>query len=163
MENANSKIWIGRKSIKRLEGKLSLKEISKKAQRIDIRKLTLSVAQSNAELISDNVRDQLEKGIAGDESEVGRYTSTPYAIRKSATSKAPFGVVNLFVEGDLYKGITTRIFPTQVLTNSLVEHSKYQVRRYGKRIYENTSKNKEKVRDKNSRDAVSTYSRLLGV
>lgn len=142
---------------------MSLRKLGLNAQKIDIRKLVLLVAKSNAGLISDNVREQLTKGVAGDGAAVGVYSSLSYANLKAKTSKAPFGIVNLFKEGDLYKEIVSKIFPTQVLTNSLVEHSKYQVRRYGKRIYENTSENKGNVRDKNSRDTVKIYSKALGV
>lgn len=142
---------------------MSLRQASKNAQRIDIRKLVLLVAQTNAELISDNVREQLTKGIAGDERAVGIYTSLPYANRKARISKAPFGVVDLRLSGNLYANIDTKFSGNQVKTDSSVDYSKYQIGRYGDRIYENTPKNKEKVRDKNTRDTVRAYSNALGV
>ena len=42
---------------------MSLLQTAKRAQKIDVRKLALEIAKSNSGLISDNVRDQLEKGM----------------------------------------------------------------------------------------------------
>lgn len=142
---------------------MSLRKAARQAQKIDVRKLVLLVAQSNAELISDNVREQLTRGVAGDDRVVGIYKSLPYANRKARISQAPFGVVDLRLSGNLYANIDTKFSGNQVTTDSSVNYSKYQIGRYGDRIYENTPKNKEKVRDKNTRDSVRVYSKALGV
>lgn len=142
---------------------MSLREIARRAKRIDVRKLALLVAESNSELITENVREQLTKGVAGDNRAVGIYKNLPYANRKSKISQAPFGVVDLKLSGSLYANLDTIIKGNQVITDSSVEHSKYQIDRYGNRIYENTTANKEKVRDKNSIDTVQAYSKALGI
>ncbi|MEE9190266.1 MAG: hypothetical protein V3U16_05805 [Candidatus Neomarinimicrobiota bacterium] len=121
------------------------------------------VAKSNSGLIADNVREQLSKGIAGDERVVGIYASLRYANLKAGISQAPFGVVDLRLSGNLYANINTKFSGNQVTTDSNVDYSKYQIGRYGDRIYENTPENKEKVRDKNSRDSVRAYSKALGL
>lgn len=144
---------------------MGLREVAKRAQKINVRQLALKVAQANEGLITDNIIDQLDVGIAGDNKIVGNYTTDSYSkFKRREGSKAPFGVVNLKLTGNLYEGLRTRVLATQVITNVIgVDYSKYQVKRYGKRIYENTPENKGKVRDKNSRDTVSAYSTLLGV
>lgn len=139
------------------------RELAKKAKRINIQRLALVVAKSNSELIADNIRDQLSVGKAGNNAAVGIYSSLSYARLKSRTSKAPFGVVNLKLSGDLYSEIFVKITPAKVDTGSNVPYSKYQINRYGKRIYENTPENSGKVRDKNSGDIVRAYAKALGL
>ena len=141
------------------------RELAKKAKKINVRQLALKVAQANEGLITDNVIDQLDVGIAGDGKRVGEYVTDRYSrFKRSEGSNAPFGVVDLKLTGDLYKGIRTRVLPTQVITNVVgVTYSKYQVRRYGKRIYENTPKNANEVKNENSRDTVQAYSKALGL
>jgi hypothetical protein len=121
------------------------------------------VARSNSELIADNVREQLSVGKAGDNAAVGVYSSLPYAKRKARISKAPFGSVDLKLSGDLYANLKVDISPTKVLVDSTVSYSKYQVKRYGERVYENTTINAEKVKSKNSKDIVAGYSKALGI
>jgi hypothetical protein len=139
------------------------RELAQRAKRINVEQLALGVAISNSGLIADNIRDQLSVGKSGDNAAVGIYSSLPYARLKSRTSKAPFGVVNLKLSGDLYDKIFVKITPTKVETGSNVSYSKYQIDRYGKRIYENTPENSGKVKDKNSRDIARAYSKLLGL
>jgi len=133
------------------------RELAKRTKRINIRQLALLVARSNSELIADNVREQLSAGKAGDGAAVGIYSSLPYAKRKSRISSAPFGVVDLKLSGDLYANLKVDISPTNVLVDSTVSYSKYQIKRYGKRVYENTTINAEKVKSKNSKDIVAGY------
>lgn len=140
------------------------RELAKKAKRINVRQLALKVAQANAGLITDNVIDQLDVGIAGDGNRVGLYTTDFYSrLKRRGGSNAPFGVVDLKVTGALHRGIRTKVLPTEVVTTSNVSYSKFQVKRYGQRIYENTPENAGKVRDKNSRDTVQAYSKALGL
>lgn len=142
-----------------------LRELAKKAKKIDVDKLALDVAKANQGLITDNVIDQLDVGIAGDGQQVGKYTTDYYSrYKRRLGSRAPYGVVDLKVTGTLYEGIRTFVFPKQFLTNVIgVAYSKYQVWRYGKRIYENTSENLENVKNKNSKDIITKYSKQLGL
>jgi len=141
-----------------------LRELANQAKKIDINKLVLQVAQANVGLITDNVIDQLDVGIAGDARQVGRYTTDYYSrFKRRSGSNAPFGVVDLKVSGDLYKGLNTKITANLVTTDSKVSYSKYQIGRYGERIYENTQKNSEKVKNENSKDIVKSYSQALGI
>lgn len=140
-----------------------LREIAQKAKNINIKQLALVVAKSNSELIADNVRNQLSEGKAGDGAAVGIYSSLYYANKKSRTSKAPFGVVDLKLSGALYSNLIVDLQLNKVTVDSTVDYSKYQIERYGKRIYENTKANAEKVKDKNSKDIVREYSKALGV
>lgn len=140
-----------------------LRELAQKAKNINIRQLALAVARSNAGLIADNVREQLSEGKAGDNSAVGIYSSLRYANRKSKISKAPFGVVDLKLSGDLYADLFVELDLKSVTVDSKVDYSKYQIQRYGKRVYENNKENSEKVKVKNSIDTVSKYSKALGL
>ena len=140
-----------------------LKELAQKAKRINIKQLTLAVAQSNAGLIADNVREQLSEGKAGNDAAVGIYSSLAYANRKAKISKAPFGVVDLKLSGDLYDNLFVKLDLKSVTVDSTVSYSKYQITRFGKIIYENTPTNSEKVKSKNSTDTVREYSRALGL
>lgn len=141
-----------------------LRELAQKAKKININKLALQVAKANVGLITDNVIDQLNVGIAGDGAQVGKYTTDYYSrYKRRLGSSAPFGVVDLKVSGDLYKGLNTKITANIVKTDSKVSYSKYQIGRYGDRIYENTPKNAEKVKNKNSVQIVETYSKALGI
>lgn len=140
------------------------RELAQKAKAINISKLALQVAKANAGLVTDNVIDQLDVGIAGDGGQVGKYTTDYYArFKRRGGSNAPFGVVDLKVNGDLYKGLNTKITANLVTTNSKVSYSKYQIGRYGERIYENTPKNAEVVSNKNSVQIVQTCSKALGL
>jgi len=139
------------------------RELAKKAKTINIGQLVLLVAKSNSELIADNVREQLSEGKAGDNAAVGIYSSLPYANRKAKISKAPFGVVDLKLSGELYANLKVDLSLKSVNVDSTVDYSKYQIKRYGKRIYDNTPENSEKVRDKNSKDSVRVYSEALGL
>lgn len=141
------------------------RELAKRAKKINVRQLALKVAQANEGLITDNVIDQLDIGIAGDGKRVGEYKTDRYSkFKRREGSNAPFGVVDLKLTGALYEGIRTRVLPTQIITNVVgVLYSKYQVLRYGKRIYENTPKNAEGVKNKNSRDTVRDYEKALGL
>lgn len=140
-----------------------LRELAAKAKRINIEQLALSIAKSNSGLIVDNVREQLVKGIAGDNATVGIYTSYPYAKRKAKISQVPFGVVDLKLSGKLYANLKVDLTPKSVTVDSTVDYSKYQIKRYGKRVYENTKENSEKVKSKNSIDIVKNYSKALGI
>lgn len=140
------------------------RELAQKARKINVNKLALQVAQANAGLITDNVIDQLDVGIAGDGAVVGKYTTDYYSrFKRRIGSNSPYGVVDLKVTGGLYKGLRTKVTPTEVTTDSKVSHSKYQKERYGDRIYENTEQNSKKVKRKNSIDIVETYSKALGL
>lgn len=138
-------------------------ELAQKAKTINVRQLALVIAKSNSGLIADNIREQLSVGKAGDNTAVGIYSSLSYANRKSRISKAPFGTVDLRLSGNLYDELFVDLSLNKVEIGSKVDYSKFQVKRYGQRIYENTPKNAEKVRDKNSRDTVATYSKALGL
>jgi hypothetical protein len=139
------------------------RELAKNAKRINVTQLVLLVAKSNTGLIADNVREQLSQGKAGDNVVVGIYTSLPYAVKKAKISQAPFGTVDLKVSGDLYKNLKVDLTLKSVDVDSTVSYSKYQITRYGKRIYDNTPENSEKVRDKNSGDSVREYQKALGL
>jgi hypothetical protein len=139
------------------------RELAKRAKRINIEQLALSVAKSNSGLIADNIREQLSVGKAGDNAAVGVYSSLPYANRKARISKAPFGSVDLKLSGRLYDEIFVDLSLNKVETGSKVDYSKYQVKRYGQRVYENTPENSGKVRDRNSRDIARNYSKALGL
>jgi len=140
-----------------------LRELAQKAKIINIRQLALTIAKRNSELIADNIRSQLSAGKSGDNTAVGIYSSLHYANRKAKISKAPFGVVDLKLSGDLYEGITVDLSYPKVTIDSTVDYSKYQIERYGKSIYENNTANQEKVRNKNSIDIVREYSKVLGL
>jgi hypothetical protein len=141
-----------------------LRELAQKAKTINVERLAQQVAKANVGLITDNVIDQLDIGIAGDGASVGKYSTNYYSrFKRRLGSNAPFGIVDLKVTGDLYKGLRTTIKGDKVETDSKVSYSKYQINRYGKRIYENTNENKKEVRAKNSADIISGYSKALGL
>ncbi len=142
-----------------------LRELAEKAKKIDVEKLALEVAKANQGLITDNVIDQLDIGIAGDGLQVGKYSTNYYSrLKKRMGSNAPFGIVDLKFSTDLYKGLRTKVSKTEFLTTVVgVPYSKYQIDRYGKRIFENTSENLEIVKNKNSVDIVKEYSKQLGL
>lgn len=141
-----------------------LKELAAKAKKINISKLALQVAKANVGLITDNVIDQLNVGIAGDGASVGSYATDYYSrYKRRIGSLAPFGTVDLKVTGKLYKGLRTSIKGLAVSTVSKVSYSKYQIGRYGERIYENTKTNQDQVKNKNSAGIVENYSKLLGL
>ena len=92
------------------------RELAKKAKKIDVRKLALQVAKANVGLITNNVIDQLDVGIAGDKKNVGIYTTLYYSrYKRRLGSNAPFRVVDLKVTGKLYKGIFTKITDKNIL------------------------------------------------
>lgn len=142
---------------------MSLLKLAQKARKINVRDLALQIARQNAGLISNRVQQQLTVGEAGDGRIVGKYKSPYYARLKARISSAPSGVVDLKLSGSLHKGLNTDISKSKFETNSSVDYSKYQIDRYGKRIYELQKDNKEDIKFKNSFDTVKEYSRLLEI
>jgi len=140
-----------------------LKELAEKAKKIDVKELALQVAKANAGLILDNVRFQLVQGIAGDGGRTGRYKSLEYARMKAKISRAPFGVADMKLTGELFKNLYAEVEYSGVTVDSNVFYSIDNINRYGERIYENTAKNAEKVKDKNSVQIVTEYAKALGL
>jgi len=139
------------------------RELAQKARKIDIKQLIQQVVRANAGLIADNVREQLTLGKSGDNRTVGIYKSVWYAKKKAKMNSLPFGTVDLKLSGYLYKGLKTEITLSTVTTDSDVSYSKYQIKRYGDKIYDNTPENQTEVRETNSRHAVQNYARALGL
>ena len=140
-----------------------LRELAQKAKTIDITKLVQQVVEANAELISDNVREQLTVGKSGSGASVGIYSSLWYANMKSKISRAPFGNVDLKLSGSLYDELFTKVTGKKVETDSKVSYSKYQIERYGGEIYENTKENQQEVSEVNTRQSVRNYQKALGL
>ena len=141
-----------------------LKELAEKAKRIDIKEIALGVAKANSELILNSVKGQLVRGIAADGQRVGRYKSKPYSIMKAKISRAPFGVADLKLTGQLYENMYTEIKPDVFTIDSDVPYSLDNKERYGEeRIYGLTENNQTTVRNKNSVDIVKEYSSQLGL
>ncbi len=141
------------------------RELAESAKKINVKELALQVAKANVGLITDNVIDQLDVGIAGDGQKVGEYSTGYYSrLKRRMGSNAPFGFVDLKFTGKLYKGIRTKITKDEIKTYVVgVSYSKYQIDRYGERIFENTSGNAEMVKAKNSAEIINSYSKLLGL
>jgi len=140
-----------------------LRELAAKAKTINIKQLAQLVVKTNAELIVDNVREQLTKGISGSGAAVGIYSSLRYATMKSRISKAPYGIVDLKLSGALQAELFPEVTNTTVKVDSTVDYSKYQISRYGDKIYDNTKKNSEEVSNINSARAVKEYAKVLGL
>jgi len=141
-----------------------LRELAEKAKKIDLQKLALQVAQANAELIPESVRNQLDVGKNGDGYNVGKYTTRYYSNYKQRRgSNAPWGVVDLKLSGELYRMLDVTISEKDFKVESFVDYSKYQLQRYGKEIYELQKDNQKTIRDKNSVDIVKEYSSQLGL
>ncbi len=141
-----------------------LRELAAKAKTINIEQLVQQVVESNAGLIADNVREQLTKGIKGSGSAVGIYSSLWYSnMKQRIGSKAPSGWVDLKLSGSLFDEIFVKVSKTEVTVDSKVSYSKYQIERYGEKIYENTKENMEQVSEKNTIYAVRNYTKALGL
>lgn len=141
-----------------------LKELAEKAKKIDVKEIALRIAQQNSELILNSVKGQLARGIAADGARVGRYRSKPYSIMKAKISRAPFGVADLKLTGQLYENMYAEIKTDSFTVDSDVPYSLDNKQRYGEeRIYGLTKDNQTTVRDKNSVDIVKEYSNQLGL
>jgi hypothetical protein len=141
-----------------------LRELAEKAKKIDVNKLALLVAQANAGLIPEKVRTQLDVGTNGAGAAVGKYTTRYYSNYKQRRgSNAPWGTVDLKLTGELYRMLDVEISEKDFKVESFVDYSKYQIKRYGKKIYELQKDNQKTIRDKNSVDIVKEYSRQLGL
>lgn len=67
--------------------------------------LTEAMMDSEASIIDLNI-DQIEHGIGGDGLSIGEYASEEYSqVKQAMGSKAPFGMVDLKLEGDFIDGI----------------------------------------------------------
>ncbi|MBT3206949.1 MAG: hypothetical protein HN347_01230 [Bacteroidetes bacterium] len=141
-----------------------LRELAARAKTINVQELALKVAQQNSGLIKERVQQQLIVGENEDGQEVGRYKSERYAnFKQRIGSLAPSGVVDLKLSGELQNKLKVGIFPTQYLINSLIDYSKYQIQRYGKKIYGLQKENSEDIKFKNSIGIATEYKRLLGI
>jgi hypothetical protein len=130
---------------------------------INIEQLVQQAVAANAELIAENVREQLSKGQSGDGKAVGIYQSVWYAQMKSKMNSLPFGTVDLKLSGSLYENLKTEITDTTVSTDSAVSYSDIQKKRYGDKIYDNTKENQQEVRETVSLQSVRNYSKALGL
>ena len=141
-----------------------LRELAAKAKKINVQLLALQVVKTNAGLINERIETQLTVGENADGNNVGLYTSARYAnFKQRIGSSAPRGIVDLKLSGKLYEGLNTDIKPKTFKTDSSVEYSKYQIKRYGKKIYELQESNSEDIKFKNSVDIYTEYKRLLGL
>lgn len=142
-----------------------LKELAEKAKRIDVTEIALRIAKRNSELILNSVKGQLIRGIASDNTRVGRYRSIPYSIMKAKISRTPFGVADLKLTGQLYENMYAEINQESFIIDSDVPYSQDNKDRYGgqERIYGLTEKNQQNVQRQNSVDIVNEYSRQLGL
>jgi hypothetical protein len=141
-----------------------LKELAEKAKRIDVEGLALQVAKVNAELIPTAIRGQLTEGKNGDGSSVGRYTTPYYSnYKQKRGSQAPWGVADLKLSGKLYEMLDVEIKPTEFKVDSFVDYSKYQIDRYGNKIYQLQKQNQQNIQRQNSVDIIKEYSRQLGL
>ena len=141
-----------------------LRELAKKAKQINVKELALQVAQANAGLISERVREQLLVGENSEGQNVGKYTTKRYSsFKKRIGSIAPFGVPDLKLSGKLHKGLKAEIKPASFTVDSSVEYSKYQIKRYGKKIYGLQKENAEDVKFNNSVKIAAAYQKALGL
>lgn len=141
-----------------------LRELAEKAKKIDVEKLALQIANANAGLIPEKIREQLNVGKNGKGSNVGKYTTQYYSnYKQQRGSNAPWGVVDLKLSGKLYEMLDVEIRPENFIVESFVDYSIYQINRYGKEIYELQENNQKAIRDKNSVDLVQEYSKQLGL
>lgn len=143
---------------------MSLAEIGRKAQRINVNQIALEKAKANSGLISDLIKEQLSVGKNAEAQNVGRYTSRRYSdFKRSRGSKAPYGVPDLFVSGNLYSKMKTEVSVNEIKMGSEAEYSKYQEERYGEEIYNLQEQNWEKVQLKVLEDTRKEYLKQLGL
>lgn len=141
-----------------------LKELSEKAKQIDVRKLASDVMNENSGLITNKIREQLTVGESGSGRDVGKYVSERYAsLKRRIGSQAPYGVVDLRLSGNLYKGLDTTFKGFEYKTDSSVDYSKYQIKRYGKDIYELQKENKKDSEFELSNKITKEYFNRLGL
>ncbi len=143
---------------------MSLKKLGQKAKKVNIQLLALKEAQANSELIAELNRQQLTVGENSKGQDVGKYVSPRYAqFKKRIGSQAPSGIVDLKLSGNLYEKIKVGILPTQILINSLVDYSKYQVKRYGKEIFNLQDDNWEEIEFKVLIETRKKYIKSIGL
>ena len=141
-----------------------LKELSEKAKQINVRQLASDVMNENSGLITNRIRQQLTVGESGTGRNVGKYVSDRYSrLKRNMGSQAPYGVVDLRLSGDLYKGLETTFKGLTYETDSSVDYSKYQVKRYGKQIYELQKENKKDSEFELSEKIKEEYFNRLGL
>jgi hypothetical protein len=141
-----------------------LSEVGKKAKQIDVRKLASDVLNENSGLITKKVIQQLTVGESGKGQDIGKYTSQRYAsLKRRMGSQAPAGVVDLKFSGDLYKGLDTTFKGFTIDTDSSVSYSKYQKKRYGKKIYDLQKENTKDTEYELSQKIIETYFGKLDV
>lgn len=141
-----------------------LRELSAKAKTINIKKLALQVAKANAGLILERQIEQLSVGENSDGGNIGTYKSAKYAsLKRRMGTQAPFMIPDLKFSGELYKNVKVKFTDTNVLINSTVSYSKYNVQRYGANIYGLQESNQEDVKFKNSGEIVKEYVKSLGL
>jgi hypothetical protein len=141
-----------------------LRELAQKANAINVKELALQVARSNEGLILQRQRQQLTVGENSEGSDIGTLKSDIYARRKKQRGgEAPFGVPDLKFSGKLYDELVAEITPTDYTIESKVSYSKYNVERYGKKIYGLQKDNAEDIKFRNSKDIVEAYKKELGL
>jgi len=141
-----------------------LKELSQKAKAINVRELASDILKQNSGLITKLVEQQLTVGESGKGSNVGKYKSAYYArFKQRIGSQAPSGVVDLKLSGDLYKGLFVDFKGTSYETDSKVDYSKYQIKRYGKEIYELQEPNEKDVEFQLQTKIIEDYLKRLGL
>ena len=140
-----------------------LRELAAKAKTINVRKLASDILKQNSGLITNKIEQQLTVGESG-RGEVGKYKSPRYAAFKQRIgSQAPSGVVDLKLSGNLYKGLYVEFSGTSYDANSKVDYSKYQIKRYGKKIYELQKSLQKDTEFEYSQKIINEYFQRLGL
>ncbi len=139
-------------------------EIAERAKKIDVQKLALEIVKLNSGLIKTRLQEQLTVGENGESRDIGKYKSNRYSrLKRAIGSQAPFGIVDLKYTGLLYEKITVKVSDKEVISDSLVPYSKYQIQRYGKSIYDIQDENSKDIAFKNNAAFVEAYNKLLGL
>ena len=141
-----------------------IQELAKKAKAINVRELALQILRENEELINSRIREQLIVGENGKGQDVGKYKSSYYArFKKRIGSQAPLGTVDLKLSGELHDKLFTEFKDFKTETDSKVEYSKYQKKRYGKTIYEPQKSNQKDFEFSASKKIIEAYYKKLGL
>jgi hypothetical protein len=112
---------------------LQLIERIKKADTDNIIEETMEEA---APLITDRQKDQMLGGINSEGKKIGRYRSPAYAAMKSRMNPIPgFGIPDLRLTGDFYKGIYTEVRGDKIITDSVDEKTQDLADKYGEEIF----------------------------
>jgi hypothetical protein len=127
----------------------TLLKLIERIKRTEVDTIIEETMEDASPLITDRQKDQMLGGLNSEGKKIGRYRSPAYASMKNRMNAIPgFGVPDLRLTGDFYKGIYTEVRGDKLIIDSVDEKTQDLADKYGETIFGlNKVTKKEAIKD----------------